>query len=84
LGTFALDVTFLACINGLLLHLNEHSAFLLAYFLQGCQVITTLAKIMFNRRKEFDEGQFTTGGYFGDFAAREAEKISNSAPLNFN
>jgi hypothetical protein len=39
---------------------------------------------MFNRRKEFDEGQFTTDGYFGDSAANEAETISNSAPLKFN
>jgi hypothetical protein len=39
---------------------------------------------MFKRRKEFNEGQFTTGGYFGDFAASEAETISNSAPLKFN
>jgi hypothetical protein len=83
-ATFVFDVTFIACVNALLLHFNEHSAFLLAYFPRGCQVIAILAKIMFNRQKGFDESQFTTGGYFGDFAASEAETISNSAPLKFD
>jgi hypothetical protein len=36
---------------------------------------------MFNRLEEFDDGQFTTDGCFGDFAANEAEMILNFVPL---